>query len=284
VSPRHAIFRLAKVSLVGLSVLTTAVGIAAPANAATPSSNWAGYVAVPASAAGASFSSVSGSWTEPTAGCAAHRETYSAVWVGLGGDSESAQTLEQIGTDADCGRSGEASYSTWYELVPSAPINLKLVVRPGDEMTASVTVRAHDVTLRLRDLSTGRRYSVTRRAPQIDRTSAEWIVEAPSVCMSSCSTLPLTDFADVAFSDATATAHGHTGEIGDPTWSSSALELRQNAATDRDGRRAAPRATATSLVIATPSAVANGAGAFSVVFSEQAIQAEAPAPPITLPS
>lgn len=272
-------------SLVGLSVLTTAVGLAAPAVAATLSSNWAGYVAVPASAAGASFSSVSGSWTEPIAGCAARRETYSAVWVGLGGDSESAQALEQIGTDADCGRSGKASYSTWYELVPSAPVNLKLVVRPGDEMTASVTVRAHDVTLRLRDLSTGKRYSVTRRAPQIDRTSAEWIVEAPSVCMSSdsCSTLPLTDFADVTFSSATATAQGHNGEIGDPTWSSSALELRQSTAAGRDGHRAGPQATATALVIATPSAVASGAGAFSVVFSEQSIQAEAPNPTTTLP-
>jgi Peptidase A4 family len=273
------------VRLVGLGTIAATVAFAAPAGAATPSSNWAGYVAVPASAAAARFSSVSGSWTQPTASCATHRETYSAVWVGLGGDSERAQALEQIGTDADCGRSGNASYSSWYELVPSAPINLKLRVHPGDEMTASVTVRAHDVTLRLRDLSTGERYAVTRRVAQIDRSSAEWIVEAPSVCMSvdSCSTLALTDFADVAFSSATATAQGHTGELGDPSWSAGALELRQSATAGRGERRAAPRATATSLILATPSAVANGDGAFSVTFSEQSIQAEAPAPTTTLP-
>ena len=38
----------------------------------------------------------------------AGRESYSAVWVGLGGYSENASALEQIGTDADCSRSGAA--------------------------------------------------------------------------------------------------------------------------------------------------------------------------------
>ena len=42
---------------------------------------------------------------------------------------------------ADCARSGSASYSSWYELLPAEPVNLTLEVHPGDEMSASVTVK-----------------------------------------------------------------------------------------------------------------------------------------------
>src|ERR1035437_1411388 len=132
---------------------------------------------------------------------------------GLGGFGERSKALEQIGTDADCTRFGSAVYSTWYELVPAAPITLKLKVHAGDAMVASVTVKDHDVTLRIRDLSTGKMFTRTRRVSRIDSSSAEWIVEAPSVCVPTniCRTLTLTDFGSVAFSDLSATAGGQTG-------------------------------------------------------------------------
>jgi hypothetical protein len=284
VHPGHAIALARKAGVLPLSALALALAFASPAGAAAPSANWAGYVAIHPGG-GDKFSSVSGAWTQPTASCSGHAGTYSAVWVGLGGDGESAKALEQIGTDADCSHAGSASYSAWYELVPAGPVNLKLAVHPGDRMAASVTIRSHDVTLRLSDLSTGKRYWITRHTTSIDRSSAEWIVEAPSLCMSSgsCSTLPLTNFADVAFSSATATAHGHTGEITDSSWSASALELRQSSPIDDDGPRAVERATAATLLSATPSAVTSPTGAFSVEWSEQSIQAEAPAPTAALP-
>src|SRR5271163_704103 len=156
---------------------------AVPADAANISANWAGYVAVSSANAGLGFGSVSGSWTQPRATCSRGREASSAVWVGLGGYNEHSQALEQIGTDDDCERSGQVSYSTWYELVPAAPVNLKLRVHPGDQMTASVTVRSHEVTLRIRDLSSGARFALTRAVSSIDVSSADWIVEAPSVCI-----------------------------------------------------------------------------------------------------
>jgi hypothetical protein len=130
----------------------TAVGAGAlllPASAdavVSVSSNWAGYVALPSASVGSRFSSVSGSWTQPSATCSAGEETYSAVWVGLGGYRENARSLEQIGTDADCTRSGTTDYSSWYELLPAGPVNLTLKVHPGDEMSASATVSAHEVT------------------------------------------------------------------------------------------------------------------------------------------
>jgi WD40 repeat protein len=254
---------------------------AASAGAVSVSSNWAGYVALPSVSVGPHFSSVSGTWTQPSATCSAGGETFSAAWVGLGGYSENAQALEQIGTDVDCARSGQAGYSTWYELIPAAPVSLKLKVHPGNEMTASVTVHGHDVTLRIRDLSTGTRFTTTKRVSAIDVSSAEWIVEAPSVCASSnaCETLALTDFGNVAFSSATATVGEHTGTVTDPGWSAEAQELRQNVVAGVGGGAGRRFAPTRALITAAPSAPPGSDGAFSVSWQEQSIQVEQPTGP-----
>ena len=221
-----------------LCCLTLAVGGPAAATGATSaeassavSSNWAGYVAQPGQATGSSFASVSGTWTVPSVICVRGHASYSAVWVGLGGYKETASSLEQVGVDADCSHGGHASYTSWYELLPAAPISLKLGIHPGDQISASVTARGHRVTLRLRNLTSSKRFSTSRRVRRIDLSSAEWIVEAPSECTSSeaCSTLTLSNFGDVLFTNASATASGHTGPISDPLWSATALELRQSA-------------------------------------------------------
>src|SRR6476646_1825620 len=80
--------------------------------ASTVSSNWGGYVALPAGGAQQGFRSVSGSWRVPRVSCSAGLDTYSAAWVGLGGYRKSSNALEQIGTDADCSRSGRTHYAT----------------------------------------------------------------------------------------------------------------------------------------------------------------------------
>jgi hypothetical protein len=251
---------------------------------ASVSSNWAGYLAVPSTSVGSRFSSVSGSWRQPSAACSAGRETFSAIWVGLGGDSERARSLEQIGTDADCSHSGSAVYSSWYELLPAAPVSLALNVQAGDQMSASVTVRGRHVTLRIRDLSTGARFTVTRRAAHVDVSSAEWIIEAPSACASAhtCQTLPLTDFGDLVFSSATATARSRTGPIADADWAATALELQQSADTGTAGRAGTRAGPTRTLIRATPSSTSHPAGAFSVSWREQSIQIEQPNAP-TLP-
>jgi Peptidase A4 family len=273
--------------LTGLTLLACAAGGAAlvcAAGAATVSANWAGYVASPSASVDSRFSSVSGTWAVPAVTCARGREAHSAAWVGLGGDSEDASALEQTGTDADCSRSGAAAYSAWYELIPAGPVQLPLKLRAGDEMSASVTVASHDVTLRLRDLSTGARSSTTRHVAGVDVSSAEWIVEAPSVCFAAnaCATLPLSDFGNVAFASATATAAGHVGTIADPSWSATALELRQSAGHDfghRPGRRFG---RPSALVTAAPSTLSGPDGSFSVSWQEQPIQIE-PRPGPILP-
>jgi Peptidase A4 family len=264
---------------VGLTRLVTAVAgtlatgawLAAPAPAAdVVSANWAGYAASRPASAHERFDSVSGSWIQPAAACRPGSASYAAVWVGLGGLSSRSRALEQIGTEVDCSRSADTFYSTWLELVPAAPQTLQLKVHPGDRVSASVTVAGHGVTLRLRDVTTGQRFSTTRRADPVDRSSAEWIVEAPSICAgtSACSALALTDFGTLSFSSASATAGGHSGPIEDPRWTAGALELRQGPG--RLHRRNRPRFTgARTPIVAVPSALSGHDGAFTVTWGEQ---------------
>ncbi len=111
-----------------------------------------------------------------------------------------------------------------------------------------------------------------------DTSSAEWIVEAPSICAGSrvCSTLALTDFGKVTFTSASATAGGHAGTIVDPLWTATELELRQGVGAAR-GPRPRPRFVgARTPIDAMPSSVLAPDGAFTVTWGEQPAVAEQP--------
>src|SRR5690348_6309968 len=95
------------------------------------STNWSGYATT-----GSRYTSVSGTWKQPTATCSAGQTAYSSFWVGIDGDT--TNTVEQTGTDADCS-SGTPTYYAWYEMYPKFPVNLSNTVKPGDSMSASVT-------------------------------------------------------------------------------------------------------------------------------------------------
>ncbi len=252
--------------------------------AASVSANWAGYVALPSSSGASHFSAVSGSWTEPTVTCTPGRDAYSATWVGLGGYREQSNALEQVGSDADCARSGQALYSLWYELLPAAAVDLKLAVHPGDEVEASVSVKGEAVTLRISDVTTGGHFASTKRVARIDDSLAEWIVEAPSGCVSevACSILPLADFDTVAFSSATATIGRHTGSAVGPHWSTAALELEQHALSSFRTRQATAAPPPRALTLAIPSSSSTPYGSFTVSWQEQQVSIERPTPP-TLP-
>jgi hypothetical protein len=221
--------------LIALAALLTVV----PASAAKPRSdvtgNWGGYVVVPVpdptTGETGTFSTVSGTWIQPAASCGSRpvgTATSAAFWVGLGGNSQSSNALEQIGTEVDCTALGTPRYSAWYELVPALSRPVGLTVSPGDRLTASVTVAGSRVTVTMRNLTRGTRFSRVLRAAAADTTSAEWIAEAPSSCSSAsnCRATPLTDFGTVAFTSASVTdGAGHAGTISDPAWSATALTL-----------------------------------------------------------
>jgi hypothetical protein len=193
------------------------------------SANWSGYVV--GSKAGDLFSSVSGSWVEPSANCSAGQGDAS-FWVGLGGSGQQSQAaLEQVGTAANCSGAGNADHYAWYELVPAAPVRLDPSISPGDHMSGKVTVSGSAVTVSLVDQTTGASATKTLTMNNPDVSSAEWIAEAPSTCdgSGSCQPVALADFGTVSFSNASATAGGHTGTISDPSWMTQPVALSAGA-------------------------------------------------------
>jgi hypothetical protein len=157
------------------------------------STNWSGYAVT---GANGSFTSVSASWTEPTANCAGVRKAqYSSFWVGL--DGYNSSSVEQTGTDADC--SGKTPvYYGWYEMYPAYPVNYSNTVKPGDAMSASVTFSGSDTfTLVLKDSTQNWTQTQTINQTGLARSSAEVITEAPS---SNRGVLPLADFGTVTYS------------------------------------------------------------------------------------
>jgi hypothetical protein len=170
--------------------------------------DWAGYAVT-----GSTFSTVSGSWTQPTASCPVNKAEEAAFWVGIDGYSGTDPTVEQVGTDADCvkgkgKKAGGPSYYAWFEMYPSSFVELSTAqypVSPGQVLTASVTVSGLNYTLAIAD-GTRWHFSTTQTvASALQNASAEWIVESPSTCTNSkCKILPLADFGQASFTDASA--------------------------------------------------------------------------------
>jgi hypothetical protein len=192
----------------------------------TTSSNWAGYAST-----GRTFAAVSATWIQPAASCTGG-STSAAFWVGLGGFTDGSRAIEQIGTEVNCD-GPNASYAAWYELLPAPSVYLNLPVAPGDKLSAVVMVTGHTVFLRLRNVTRNAVFARKLRLAAPDRSSAEWVAEAPAVCsaLGTCHTLPLANFGRVVFTHAVASARGHTGKITDPRWSASAIELRTETST-----------------------------------------------------
>lgn len=242
-----------------LTALAALVGAPAAAADSTESSNWAGYAV---HGSGVHFTGVSGTWTQPRAICTPGQATYSAAWVGLGGYSLTSPALEQIGTESDCTASGRAVSSAWYELVPAASRAIKMTVYAGDRMRAKVTVEGHEVTLTLADLTRHRSFTKRLHPATVDTTSAEWILEAPSVCSSatSCHTLPLADFGSTGFTAATATTTaGHRGTIADRRWKTTKISLAS-------GGRAFVSDAPASSGGADPSSLSSRGSAFTLTY------------------
>ncbi len=177
--------------------------------------NWSGYAVTGQTN---SVSDVKASWIVPAIqGTCPSTSQYSSFWVGIDGFSSS--TVEQTGTDSDC-RSGSPSYYAWYEFYPHPSFIINgLTVHPGDTISAEVKYNGAKFVVTITDLTTGQTFSTSARVNSAQRSSAEWIAEAPS---SSGGILPLADFGTASFgldhtgvsSTGYATVNGVTGAIG----------------------------------------------------------------------
>jgi hypothetical protein len=138
-------------------------------------------------------------------------------------------------------------------------------------------VSGRRVTITLQDLSDRRAFSKSFYPSAVATTSADWIVEAPSVCNASrqCFALPLADFGRVAFSGAHATnAHGRGGRIASRLWNATKISLIPH------GSRFFAD-TADASAEAVPSALTAGASAFTISYqgSSQPVTGSGPPGP-----
>jgi hypothetical protein len=160
-------------------------------------SNWGGY------AAQGTFSSISGSWTEPQATCNSSNDLF-APWVGLDGFGSS--TVEQTGVQTDCS-SGSPVLSAWYEMYPAAPVYFDDPVSEGDTISASVVSNGGgSYTLTISDKTKGWNENVTKNL-DASNASAEAVIESPTNSYPSFSKL---DFSGV-------TVDGQPFENANPT-------------------------------------------------------------------
>ncbi len=189
------------------------IGLSRPAST---SFNWAGYATFKD---GTRFTDVKGSWTQPIATCT-DQEAYASFWIGI--DGYNSNTVEQIGTDADC-IGGSPKYWAWYEMYPKFPVSLGLKISSGDLLTAEVASSSgHAYRLSITDTTSGESFTTTQTSESAMRTSAEWVVE---ISYNGHDPLPLTNFGRVQFSGSYTTGSGHTGSIGDAAWSNDGITM-----------------------------------------------------------
>ena len=211
-------------------ITPSAIGkVLATPTVATTSSNWSGYAALTSlqSPQSGAVSAVSANWTVPSV--SGSGTAYSSVWAGI--DGFSSRTVEQIGTEQDLYR-GTPIYTAWYEMYPQeAEIPIASVtIAPGDAISASVTYSTSSgaFTLSISDLQNGEQFTTTQTSPAAQRSSAEWIVEAPSAGR----ILPLANFGTVTITNASATLNGTTGPIDSSAWANASINMTSHGTTE----------------------------------------------------
>jgi hypothetical protein len=124
-------------------------------------------------------------------------------WVGLGGYDH--RSLVQIGTESVC-IGGVAQAAAWHESLPreTYAIRGKLRISIGDRIWGQVrAIGKGRYRMTLVNLTTRKRISIRVVNSTLKRTSAEWIVEAPTGgCPQACHTLRMPDFKTIAFEEA----------------------------------------------------------------------------------
>ena len=184
-------------------------------NGSSNSTNWSGYAVTGPSG---SVSDAKGSWVVPAIqGTCTSTNQYSSFWVGI--DGFSSGTVEQTGTDSDC-QNGVPTYYAWYEFYPHPSFLISgLNIQPGNHISAETSFNGRSFVVTITDTTTGQSFSTSSKVRSAQRSSAEWIAEAPS---SSGGILPLADFGTVLYgtdntsvaSTCYATISGTTGPIG----------------------------------------------------------------------
>jgi hypothetical protein len=193
-------------------------------------STWAGYVAAEPPG---TFSCVEGSWIEPGVACGTG-ESAVAIWVGIGGYSsndlhigDDGHALEQAGTGVDCDH-GVARHYAWHqrspvqaddtEYGPTASQPEPMVIAAGDRIWAQVRFAEGRYRMTVANLTTGQSRAVIQASPGLQRSSAQWVVDAEDG-------QPMPRFSPIVFSAGLATMEGLLGPMGSAAWLRNEVDL-----------------------------------------------------------
>ncbi len=172
-------------------------------------SNWAGYiVASDFQNPSQTVTAINASWVVPQVKVS-ENDSFSAVWIGIGGYFD--HSLLQIGSEQDS-INGTPVYNLWFEMLPQNAITIEAItVSPGDTINASIALLSSSSNLWSIYIADGTQvFQDTVQYPST-RTSAEWILERPSINQSIS---VLANVSSVTFSDCFASISNQTQNIG----------------------------------------------------------------------
>jgi len=189
------------------------------------SQDWSGYVIYsdinnPAPV----IKNISASWLIPAI-TVSIRDTYSDVWIGIGGELDNS--LIQTGTEQDSS-GGQTSYLAWYELLPDYSVTITTMnVSPGDTIVATISLidaSTNNWQIQISDLTNGQSF-IQSSTYLSSRLSAEWIVERPTV---NDQLTTLADFGTATFKDMSVATDSAFGSASDFASSRVTMYDRQN--------------------------------------------------------
>jgi hypothetical protein len=181
--------------------------------------NWSGYAVTPS---GGGITAVSSTFTVPAAGLVP--PGFAATWTGIGGynttdliqagtSEQSLPTLPLVGPQ----------YNAWYELLPNSetPISnctgdANCTVTPGDHMSVSITLVSGS-TWHIAMTDAGHWTWSLDVAYASSKSSAEWILEAPTLLVLQTLLAPVGTVSFGPTSTYTAGGVTHTIAQGNPT-------------------------------------------------------------------
>jgi len=179
-------------------VVSVTSDVRQPVGGTPESSNWAGYAAT-----GGTFTAVSGTWNVPEFAPDSPAGA-DAIWVGVGGVR--GNDLIQAGTQEIVSGHGTTNYQAWVETLPQPSRPVPLAINAGDSVSVSLQEQADgDWLIAFVNNTSGKSYQVTTQYAS-SRSSAEWVVEAPTARRGRL--LPLDAFGSVTFTQAAAVKDG----------------------------------------------------------------------------
>jgi len=180
--------------------LSPTLAQAIPVSATSRNAYWAGYVATRASG----YGEVRATWRVPAIKCsrATHGNGTVYAWIGEGGYARGVMSpLIQAGTASDC-FDGLLRYHAFYETYPgSYAQDFPVSIEAGDAFAVLVRqISASQWKLSVHDLTLHERSS-TLIYHQVDMTTADFVVERPTLCSSDCSQVSVPRFDPVVFTN-----------------------------------------------------------------------------------